>query len=312
MMDRSWNEDEKLFHHHEGEREGSSSGRRFFSRGGVKYALLELLLIEPMHGYQMMKHLEEQSAGTYKPSAGSIYPTLQMLRDQGFVSAKKADGKKIFEITEDGRVFLQQEREDHSGADAAPIRGSRGGRYGVHAAESEQAMRGPRGGRYEVHAAESEQPMRGSRGRRYGVHAGAMEPAQGSGSGRCGRAADAEYMRKLRRGRGFYVMSAEHTRFIRTGRSRHDNRTDAAFCDHAADRWNKERHRHSASRHERGGHAEEQGRGRNRRLTPAGKQLLHLLKAAERAAMEDKDKAERLRIILNELRSSLRGLTEGN
>ena len=54
-----------------------------------------------------------------------------------------------------------------------------------------------------------------------------------------------------------------------------------------------------------------QGKGRNRRLTPAGKELFHQLKAAERAAMGDQAKAERLRQILSELRDALRGLTEG-
>lgn len=180
-MTDEWQPEERLFLHHANDRDVNGSGKRFFSRGGVKYALLELLEQESMHGYQMMKALEDQSGGTYKPSAGSIYPTLQMLRDQGFVESFKQDGKKIFEITEDGRTYLLEEKDNASnGSD--------------------------------------------------------------------------------RREHGF----AEE---------------EGAPCDR-----NKP----------------------NRRLTPAGKELLHLLKAAERAVVSDGSKAAQLRIILDSLRTSLR------
>src|SRR5207237_10477792 len=68
-------------------------GRRFFGRGDLKFALLELLRERPMHGYEMMKALEERSGGFYVPSPGSIYPTLQMLEDRGLVSANEVEGK---------------------------------------------------------------------------------------------------------------------------------------------------------------------------------------------------------------------------
>lgn len=87
---------------------GRGGGKRYFGRGGVKYALLELLTKEPMHGYQMMKGLEEQSGGLYSPSAGSIYPTLQMLEDQDYVASKEEAGKKVYSITELGRDFLAE------------------------------------------------------------------------------------------------------------------------------------------------------------------------------------------------------------
>lgn len=187
-MSEEWEAEEQLFLTHGPGREQSSSGRRFFMRGGVKYALLELLADEPMHGYEMMKRLEEQSGGTYKPSAGSIYPTLQMLRDQGFVSSSKhSDGKKIFSITEEGRTFLDEER-----------------------AESYREPEEPRGGR------------------------------------------------------GVYREEGEH--------------------------------------HREG--------GRNRRLTPAGKELLHLLKAAEKAAMRDAAKAAKLRSLLTGLKDNLKEMAE--
>lgn len=83
-------------------------GRRYFGRGNVKYALLELLAAEPMHGYQMMKALEEKSDGQYTPSAGSIYPTLQMLEDRGWIAADEPDGKKVFRATEAGLEALKE------------------------------------------------------------------------------------------------------------------------------------------------------------------------------------------------------------
>jgi DNA-binding PadR family transcriptional regulator len=82
-------------------------GKRYFSRGGVKVALLKLLEQEPMHGYQMIKAIEEQSGGMYSPSAGSIYPTLQLLVERGFAAVKDEDGgKKVYMITEQGRSAI--------------------------------------------------------------------------------------------------------------------------------------------------------------------------------------------------------------
>ncbi|MEO7911254.1 MAG: PadR family transcriptional regulator [Roseiflexaceae bacterium] len=82
--------------------------RRFFGRGDLKFALLELLLERPMHGYEMMKELQERSGGMYTASAGSVYPTLQMLEDRDFVTVSEADGKKVHTITDAGRAFLAE------------------------------------------------------------------------------------------------------------------------------------------------------------------------------------------------------------
>ncbi|WP_068618987.1 PadR family transcriptional regulator [Paenibacillus tuaregi] len=81
--------------------------KRFFGRGGVKYALLELLSQGPKHGYQMIKALEEESGGIYVPSAGSIYPTLNMLEARKLISAEAVEGKKVYSLTETGRQFLK-------------------------------------------------------------------------------------------------------------------------------------------------------------------------------------------------------------
>ena len=92
-------------------------GKRFFGRGDLKYALLELLQERPMHGYEMMKALQEQTGGMYTPSAGSVYPTLQMLEDRGLVTVSDVGGKRVYAITDAGRAFLDEgQRED--GGDA--------------------------------------------------------------------------------------------------------------------------------------------------------------------------------------------------
>ncbi len=88
-----------------------AEGQRFFGRGDMKYALLSLLQERPMHGYEMMKALEERSSGFYVPSAGSIYPTLQMLEDRGLVTVSEVEGKKIYSITEAGRAFLAERKQ---------------------------------------------------------------------------------------------------------------------------------------------------------------------------------------------------------
>lgn len=89
-------------------------GRRFFGRGDVKYAVLELLQEHPRHGYEVMRALEERSGGFYAPSAGTIYPTLQMLEDRGWISSSEVEGKKIYSITEDGKAALAERQKTES------------------------------------------------------------------------------------------------------------------------------------------------------------------------------------------------------
>ena len=113
-------------------------GRRFFGRGDLKFALLELLIERPMHGYEMMKELQERSRGMYTASPGSVYPTLQMLEDRDFVTVSEADGKKVYTITDAGRAFLAENQAEADEqrpfpADrppAEPGRRGRGGRRG--------------------------------------------------------------------------------------------------------------------------------------------------------------------------------------
>jgi len=114
-------------------------GNRFFERGDVKYALLDLLQERPMHGYEMMKALEERSGGFYVASAGSIYPTLQMLEDRGLITSHQAEGKKVYSITDVGRAFLA---ERQGGEESAHSHGWQGFGFAKHWSDPEmQALR---------------------------------------------------------------------------------------------------------------------------------------------------------------------------
>lgn len=85
--------------------------RKFFESGEVRIALLSLLAERPMHGYELMKEMESRSGGTYKASAGTIYPNLQMLEDQGLIQAETNDaGKKVFSVTDEGQAELEREK----------------------------------------------------------------------------------------------------------------------------------------------------------------------------------------------------------
>lgn len=79
-------------------RSGTRAGR-----GEVRTAVLALLAERPMHGYQIIREIEERSRGNWKPSAGSVYPALQLLADEGMVDAEESNGRKIYSLTEAGR-----------------------------------------------------------------------------------------------------------------------------------------------------------------------------------------------------------------
>jgi len=81
-------------------------------RGDVRTAVLLLLAEEPRNGYQIMQELEERSGGAWRPSAGSIYPALQLLEDEGLVRSEEADGRKLLHLTDAGRKLVQERRAD--------------------------------------------------------------------------------------------------------------------------------------------------------------------------------------------------------
>lgn len=81
---------------------------RFFDRGDLKYVILDLLKDQPRHGYDVIRALEDDFAGFYNPSPGSVYPTLQLLEDQGYLTSSQLDGKRVYAITDAGRAFLAE------------------------------------------------------------------------------------------------------------------------------------------------------------------------------------------------------------
>lgn len=90
-------------------------------RGDVKYLVLELLAEGPRHGYDIIKGIEERRG--VRPSAGSVYPTLQLLEDGGFVTSEQIDGKRVYTITDAGRALLANRAGDPDAdedADEAP------------------------------------------------------------------------------------------------------------------------------------------------------------------------------------------------
>ncbi|MDJ0343109.1 PadR family transcriptional regulator [Streptomyces sp. H10-C2] len=81
-------------------------------RGDVRASILALLKDRPMHGYEMIQEIAERSGGAWKPSPGSVYPTLQLLEDEGLITSASEGGKKLFTLTDAGRT------ESDAGPDA--------------------------------------------------------------------------------------------------------------------------------------------------------------------------------------------------
>jgi DNA-binding PadR family transcriptional regulator len=77
---------------------------RVMVRRGIRVAILTVLAKQPMHGYQVIQELEARSGGRWRPSAGSIYPTLQLLEDEGLVRSEEAEGRRVYTLTEEGKA----------------------------------------------------------------------------------------------------------------------------------------------------------------------------------------------------------------
>lgn len=92
---------------------GGGPGRgRVFGHGDLKFVILSLLAEKPRHGYEVIKELEERFAGTYSPSPGTVYPTLALLEDMGYATARTEEGnRKVYEITDEGRKYLEENRD---------------------------------------------------------------------------------------------------------------------------------------------------------------------------------------------------------
>jgi DNA-binding PadR family transcriptional regulator len=100
--------------HHSGFAGGLGGGlfggqRRFFESGQVRLAILSLLGEGPKHGYEIIKELGARSGGLYRASAGTVYPTLQLLDDEGLVESDRQDGRRVYRLTAAGRRELESE-----------------------------------------------------------------------------------------------------------------------------------------------------------------------------------------------------------
>ena len=86
---------------------GGRRGRR--PRGDVRNAILLLLAEQPMHGYQLMEAIAERSDGRWRPSPGAVYPTLNLLEDEGVVTLTASAGRKLATLTEEGRALVERD-----------------------------------------------------------------------------------------------------------------------------------------------------------------------------------------------------------
>jgi DNA-binding PadR family transcriptional regulator len=93
---------------------GRGRGRGRARKGDVRAAVLALLGERPMHGYEIIGELDERTGGMWKPSPGSVYPTLQLLEEEGLVVGEELDGKRRYSLTDDGRAKVAEQ------ADPAP------------------------------------------------------------------------------------------------------------------------------------------------------------------------------------------------
>jgi len=80
-------------------------------RGMIKTALFAALSEGPMHGYQIMQRVEELSGGMWRPSPGSVYPTLQELEDRGLVKSEEVEGKRVYSLTDEGTAEADKLRD---------------------------------------------------------------------------------------------------------------------------------------------------------------------------------------------------------
>lgn len=96
-------------HHHRRHPHGLGFGTHGRARrGNVRTAVLVLLAERPMHGYEIIQQVDERSGGFWRPSPGSVYPTLQLLEDQGLIRGEDAEGRRVFTLTDAGRAAAEE------------------------------------------------------------------------------------------------------------------------------------------------------------------------------------------------------------
>jgi DNA-binding PadR family transcriptional regulator len=100
-------------------------------RGDTRAAILKVLAEQPMHGYQIIQELSQRSGGVWRPSAGSIYPTLQLLADEGLIVAEESSGKKVFSLTDAGKEAVEKLAETDAPWDVAAAFGDFSGIFAL-------------------------------------------------------------------------------------------------------------------------------------------------------------------------------------
>ena len=88
---------------------GRRRGRGRRGRGDVRAAILALLAERPMHGYEMIQELEARTGGVWRPSPGSVYPTLQLLEDEDLITGEEGEGRRRFTLTDAGRAEAERQ-----------------------------------------------------------------------------------------------------------------------------------------------------------------------------------------------------------
>ncbi|EWT02454.1 PadR family transcriptional regulator [Intrasporangium oryzae NRRL B-24470] len=93
-----------------GEFGGRRGGRA--RRGDVRAAILDVLAGDEMNGYQLIQQIAERSGGAWKPSPGSVYPTVQQLEDEGLVEGRDVDGRRLLRLTDEGRAYVEEHPDE--------------------------------------------------------------------------------------------------------------------------------------------------------------------------------------------------------
>ena len=167
-------------------------------RGEIRPLILAVLATKPMHGYEVITELEAQSGGRWRPSAGSVYPTLQQLADEGLVTSEEIDGRRVYALTDEGKAAaaagpaLPLGRRRPRARQRRPPPGAPGRRGRDPGAASGLAQRRDRGpGDPPRHARQAVRPAR----RRLGTPPSARRRRAGDASRRTGLSLVASLMR---------------------------------------------------------------------------------------------------------------------
>jgi DNA-binding PadR family transcriptional regulator len=84
-------------------------------RGDVRVAILAVLADEPLNGYQVIGQIAERSGGAWRPSPGSVYPTISQLEDEGLIESDDERGRRTLRLTEEGRTYLADHADEVAG-----------------------------------------------------------------------------------------------------------------------------------------------------------------------------------------------------